>query len=291
MSDGAVSGGGSAPRRLVAGDVHSHVWLPEHLSAEFVGDLVRAWPEAKDIRAGYDEHAEHALDAERSIVLAFDAPHVGFEVPDDFVARYVARDETRLVGFCSIDPVRRNVRDKLDRAVGELGLRGVKLAPTYQGFDPLGPEAFTLYEAIAERGLPVVWHQGVTFVRRSVLAYALPRQIDEVALRFPEIPIVIAHLGHPWIGECVAVVRKHPLVYADISALTSRPVQMREALIMAGEYRIADKLLFGSDFPFTTIPDTVQVLRGWLDDPQSPPVLRDTVAAVLASTPLETLGL
>ena len=60
---------------------------------------------------------------------------------------------------------------------------------------------------------------------------------------------------------------------------------------MAGEYRIADKLLFGSDFPFATIPDTVQVLRSWLDDPQSPPVLRDTVAAVLASTPLETLGL
>jgi predicted TIM-barrel fold metal-dependent hydrolase len=225
------------------------------------------------------------------VVLAFDAPHVGFVVPDDYVAAYVARDPKRLVGFCSIDPMRRNVTDVLDRATQELGLRGVKLAPTYQGFDPLGPEAFGLYEQIAARGLPVLCHQGVTFVRRSVLAYAYPRQLDEVALRFPEMPIVIAHLGHPWIDDCVAVVRKHPQVYADVSALISRPIQLRSALILAGEYRIADKLLFGTDFPFARIRDTVAVLQGWADDPESPQVLRETVQTILSSRPLETLGL
>jgi predicted TIM-barrel fold metal-dependent hydrolase len=277
--------------RLVAGDVHTHVWLPEHLSDEFVADMRRAWPEAAQVAAGYAEHAEHALDAERSIVLAFDAPHVGFEVPDEYVARYVARDPKRLVGFCSIDPMRRNVRDVLARAVEEHGLRGVKIAPTYQGFDPLGPEAFALYEAVAERGLPILCHQGVTFVRRSVLAFAMPRQLDEVALRFPETPIVIAHLGHPWVEDCVAVVRKHPSVYADVSALIARPIQLRAALILAGEYRIADKLFFGTDFPFARIRETVAVLQGWLDAPDSPPILRETVAAILASRPLETLGL
>jgi uncharacterized protein len=277
--------------RLVAGDVHTHVWLREHLSDEFVADMSRAWPEAAEVAAGYAEHAEHAQDAERSIVLAFDAPHVGFEVPDQFVARYVAQDPERLVGFCSIDPTRRNARDSLSRAVEEYGLRGVKIAPTYQGFDPLSSEAFALYEAVAERDLPILCHQGLTFVRRSVLAYAMPRQLDEVALRFPDTPIVIAHLGHPWIEDCVAVVRKHPSVYADVSALISRPIQMRAALILAGEYRIADKLLFGTDFPFAHIRETVDVLQGWLDAPESPPVLRETVAAILASRPLETLGL
>jgi predicted TIM-barrel fold metal-dependent hydrolase len=277
--------------RLVAGDVHSHVWLREHLSDEFVADLVRAWPEAADIAADYEHHAEHALDAERTVVLAFDAPHVGFEVPDEYVARYVAHDERRLVGFCSIDPLRRNVRDKLARAVEELGLRGVKLAPTYQGFDPLGPEAVALYEAIAERRLPVMWHQGVTFVRKSVLAYAFPHQIDDVAMRFPEIPIIIAHLGHPWIDECIAVVRKHPSVYADISALISRPIQMRNALISAGEYRIQDKLLFGTDYPFATTRPTLELLNRWLDEPASPKVLRETITAILQNSPLELLGL
>ena len=276
--------------RLVAGDVHTHVWRPEHLSDEFKADMRRAWPEAVAVAADYDDHAAHAEDAERSVVLAFDAPHVGFVVPDEYVARYVARDPNRLVGFCSIDPMRRKPQEALDRAL-DLGLRGVKLAPTYQGFDPLGPEAFALYEQIAARGLPVLCHQGVTFVRRSVLAYAYPRQLDEVALRFPETPIVIAHLGHPWIDDCVAVVRKHPQVYADVSALISRPMQLRAALILAGEYRIADKLLFGTDFPFARIRDTVEVLEGWRDDPESPPVLRETVEAILASRPLEALGL
>lgn len=277
--------------RLVAGDVHTHVWLPEHLSSEFRADMRRAWPEAVDVVADYDAHATHAADAERSIVLAFDAPHAGFVVPDQYVAAYVARDPKRLVGFCSIDPTRRKPAEVLDRATQELGLRGVKIAPTYQGFDPLSLEAFALYEEIAARALPVLCHQGLTFVRRSVLAYSFPRQLDEVALRFPETPIVIAHLGHPWIEECIAVVRKHPRVYADISALISRPIQLRSALTLAGEYRIAGKLLFGTDFPFARIPDTVAVLQGWLDDLESPPVLRETVGAILGSRPLETLGL
>jgi uncharacterized protein len=288
MSDSTRSQRGQT---RVRGDVHTHVWLREHLSDEFFVDLLRAWPEARDIDAGYEAHAEHAVDAGRSVVLAFDAEYAGFMVPDEFVAAYVRRDERRLVGFSSIDPLRRNVREKLRRATDELGLRGVKLAPTYQDFDPLSSEAFHLYEAIAERNLPIVWHQGVTFVRKSILAYALPRQIDEVAIRFPELRIVIAHLGHPWIDECVAVVRKHPSVFADISALTSRPRQFKAALITAGEYRVGNKLLFGTDFPFSRIDSTLSVLDAWRFDPLSPAVLRDTINQVLENDPLEMIGL
>jgi uncharacterized protein len=277
--------------RLLAGDVHTHVWAPEHVSDEFMSDLIRAWPEAAGVRADYEAHAEHAEAVGRSVVLAFDAEYAGLVVPDEFVAAYVARDERRLVGFCSIDPLRRDVRSKLARATDELGLRGVKLAPTYQNFDPLSPEAFGMYEAIAERRLPVMWHQGVTFVRKSILAYALPRQIDPVATRFPEMPIVIAHLGHPWIDECLAVVRKHPSVFADVSALIARPLQLRAALITAGEYRCADKLLFGTDFPFSRTPDTFALLDSWARDPESPAVLRDTVAQILTTDPLEAIGL
>ena len=170
-------------------------------------------------------------------------------------------------------------------------MRGVKIAPTYQGFNPLSAEAFDLYEAIARRKLPVVWHQGVTFVRKSILAYALPRQIDEVALKFPEMKIVIAHMGHPWIDECVAVIRKHPNVYADISALNPRPIQFRAALTSAGEYKCAHKLLFGTDFPFSRIVDTVELLKQWRGDPTTPPVLVDAIDGILARDPLEVLGI
>jgi predicted TIM-barrel fold metal-dependent hydrolase len=275
----------------LAGDVHTHIWAPEHVTDEFMSDLLRAWPAAVDLRADCDAHAEHAAAVDRSVVLAFDAEYAGFMVPDEFVAEYVRRDERRLIGFSSVDPLRRNVREKLARATEELGLRGVKLAPTYQGFDPLGSEAYAMYEEIAERALPVMWHQGTTFVRKAILAYALPRQIDDVAIRFPEMPIVIAHLGHPWVDECIAVVRKHPRVFADVSALIARPVQFRNALISAGEYGCGDKLLFGTDWPFSRTPDTVAVLEAWRDDPEAPEVLRATVAGILTRDPLEAIGL
>ncbi|MCW2950993.1 MAG: hypothetical protein JWQ48_163 [Conexibacter sp.] len=275
----------------LAGDVHTHVWAPEHVTEEFMSDLLRAWPGAVGIRADQAAHAEHAAAVDRSVVLAFDAEYAGFMVPDEFVADYVSQDDQRLVGFSSIDPLRRNARDKLARATEQLGLRGVKLAPTYQGFDPLGREAFAMYEAIAERRLPVMWHQGTTFVRKAILAYALPRQIDDVAIRFPEMPIVIAHLGHPWVDECIAVVRKHPRVYADISALISRPVQFRNALITASEYGCGDKLLFGTDWPFSRTLDTAAVLEAWRDDPEAPAALRDTITGILTTDPLKVIGL
>jgi uncharacterized protein len=275
---------------VVSGDVHTHVWAPEHVSAEFLADLVRAWPEATGLDAGYEAHARHAEQVGRAVVLAFDARHAGLVVPDEFVAEYVARDEARLVGFCSVDPSRPDAVPRLERAVRVLGLRGLKLAPTYQNVDPVSAAALALFEAADSLDVPVLIHQGVTFVRSSVMAFALPRQIDEIALRFPRLRIVIAHLGHPWTAECVAVVRKHPNVFADVSALAPRPFQFRNALIEAGEYRTADKLLFGTDWPFGTLDAQAGLLARWRDDESEPDVLRDTAAAVLATDPLAALG-
>lgn len=274
------------------GDVHTHVWRPEHLSYEFRRDLTAIWPEVTKLDASPEAHFEHVATAVgRSVVLAFDAEHSGIVVPNEFVADYVARDPARLIGFCSVEPRRPDALDRLTRAVEELGLRGVKLAPTYQGFDPLGAEAFRLYERITEYRLPTLWHQGTTFVRNSILKYAFPHQLDDVARAFPELRIVIAHLGHPWIGECIAVVRKHPCVFADISGLAGRPIQFREALTLAGEYRIAGKLLFGTDYPFAVAADVQSALLEIEADAASPPVLRQTAAAILTTDPLAAIGL
>jgi uncharacterized protein len=277
--------------QFARGDVHTHVWAPEHLSEEFMSDLLRAWPNAKRVDAGYDAHMRHAAGVDRAVVLAFNAPYSGFVVPDEYVAAYVRTDEKRLIGFCSVDPQQGQIEYRLDRAIHDLGLRGVKLGPTYQGFDPLSAESFHLYEAIAARNLPIMWHQGLTFVRRSIMAYALPHQIDQVAIRFPELRIVIAHLGHPWIGECIGVIRKHPNVYADISAMTSRPIQLRDGLTLAGEYQAGNKLLFGTDWPFDTIERTISLLSSWTNDEVAPEVLREVAGGILQRDPIEILGL
>ena len=68
--------------------------------------------------------------------------------------------------------------------------------------------------------------------------------------------MVIAHLGHPWIAETLVLIRKHRHLYSDISALYYRPWQFYNALVLAMEYGVLDRLLFGTDYPFTTPAST-----------------------------------
>lgn len=88
-----------------------------------------------------------------------------------------------------------------------------------------------------------------------------PSLFDDVAIRYPELRMVLAHLGHPRYGECLAVIRKHPHVYADISALFYRPWQFYNMLITAQEYRVTHKLLFGTDYPFVGALESIDGLR------------------------------
>ena len=82
-----------------------------------------------------------------------------------------------------------------------------------------------------------------------------------MAIRFPDVKIIMAHLSHPYEGECVATIRKHPNVYADVSALHYRPFQLYHSLMLVQEYGVWDKVLFGSDYPFTTVNASVDGLR------------------------------
>ena len=109
--------------------------------------------------------------------------------------------------------------------------------------------------------LPVLLHTGTTFVAQAPLDCTLPRLLDRVAIRFPDVKIILAHLGHPYEGECVVTIRKHPNVYADISALHYRPFQLYHSLMLVQEYGVWDKVLFGTDYPFTTVNATIDGLR------------------------------
>jgi predicted TIM-barrel fold metal-dependent hydrolase len=101
----------------------------------------------------------------------------------------------------------------------------------------------------------VLFHVGTSFVQFGPIEWGRPYLWDEVARRFPDLRMVLAHVGHPWEGECIAVIRKHPHVYADVSALCYRPWQFYNSMRLAEEYGVQHKLLFGTDYPFTT-PDS-----------------------------------
>jgi predicted TIM-barrel fold metal-dependent hydrolase len=85
--------------------------------------------------------------------------------------------------------------------------------------------------------------------------------MDEVAIAHPDLKIVLAHMGHPWQRETIVTIRKHPNLYADVSALVFRPWSLYEALRLATEWGVMGKLLFGSDFPLATSGETMAGLR------------------------------
>ena len=86
-----------------------------------------------------------------------------------------------------------------------------------------------------------------------------------------------AHLGHPYEAETVVVIRKHPNVYADISSLHYRPFHLYHSLMLVQEYGVWDKVLFGSDYPFTTVDASVAGLKA-LDEMLMAPRCRDCTA-------------
>lgn len=276
-------------------DVHTHVGEhPRHIGERFAAQAREAWPEIT-LGGTLEEHRRDALaDVDVAVVLAFNAPAADFVVPNDYVADYVATDPARLVGFGSVDPSDPAALEELERMRDDLGLVGCKLGPIYQDVDPLGPEFLRVCAALERLELPLLVHQGTTFSRASSLLRARPILFDEIAIRHPGLRIVIAHLGHPWFDEAIAVIRRHPHVYADVSALVSRPWLLYQALVAATEYRVTDKLLFGTDFPFFTARQTIDGLRavtGEAFGPRLPVVEEELVEAILHRPALELLGI
>lgn len=274
-------------------DCHTHVGETEHLSQEFLEDARRAWGSHVRWPVTLDQHLRAMSDVRRAVVLGFRAAASGFVVPNDYVASYVRQHPEKLVGFGGIDLAEDDPVEEVDRCAGELGLRGLKIGPTYQGVHPLDRRALAVFARAEALELPIVWHQGTTFVRSARLSLASPILVDEVAIRHPNLRVVIAHMGHPWVEDAVAVIRKHPNVYADVSALHTRPWQLYNALRIAVEYGAGPKLLFGSDFPFFTPDETAAGLRAVVRLGRAaslPPVEEDFIEELLERDGLAVLG-
>jgi predicted TIM-barrel fold metal-dependent hydrolase len=231
---------------------------------------------------------------DRVIVFGMRAFHSGFVTPNEYIADYADRHPEKVIGFASVDPLRDNVRETLDRAFDVLKLKGLKLGPIYQNIHPTDKRMMKIYEYCQDRGLPIMIHQGTTFPRLAPLKYSFPILLEDVALQFPNLRMIIAHLGHPWIEDTLVLIRKQPNFYSDISALHYRPWQFYQALILAKEYGVLNKVLFGSDYPFTTPEATIDALRGFnrmVEGTNLPRLELTEIESLIHSPTLEYLGL
>lgn len=273
-------------------DCHTHVFLREHVGPPFVDEARGPGGAPWSLEADAEAHAKGTAAADLSICFGMQAAHIGFVVPNDYVAEVVRADPERRIGFAGIDPADPTALEELDRALDVLGLSGVKLGLPYANVHPLDERALSIFARAQEREVPVLLHTGTTPHATAPLEFGHPRLIDEVARRYPSLRIVMAHVGHPWEREAIVVARKHPHVFADVSALVYRPFQLWQALRCALEYAAHGKLLFGSDFPIVSTADTLDGLRMLTRTREyGPPIPGELIEDIVHRETLELLGL
>lgn len=139
-------------------------------------------------------------------------------------------------------------------------IKGLKLYPGYEPFYPHDKRMQVVYELAIEYDVPVMFHSGDTYSPQGKVRYAHPLHIDDVAVDFPALKIVICHVGNPWIKDCMEVVYKNSNVYADFSGLVLgdftdkfekyMKAQLEEMILYAGE---PEYLLYGTDWPISTM--------------------------------------
>ncbi|GAA1979089.1 amidohydrolase family protein [Amycolatopsis minnesotensis] len=284
-------------------DVHAHT--PTHRDAvpENEKKVYPSWRTDRPVTTtnSWSDYDEAMADADVSIVfnIAVDDPEpmTGLPYPpertNDATAEFVAAAPSRRIGFLSVNPLWDNVFAETERA-RDLGLVGVKLGPNYQDFDPLCEQALAFYGYCEREGLPILFHQGASPMRHAPLRYTYPLVTDEVALRFPELRIVMAHMGHPWGTETVVTIRKHPHVYADVSSIYLRPWVCYQSLLAAVEWGCTSKLLLGSDFPIANTGEAIAGLRrvnDILEGTKLPRIPEEAIDGIVHADALGALGL
>jgi predicted TIM-barrel fold metal-dependent hydrolase len=237
---------------------------------------------------------QESASVDKSIVLGFKSRYLKSDIPNHFVAEYVRRAPDRLIGFAGIDPTDPRALDELALARDELRLKGVTLSPANQDFHPSDSRAMEIYAVCETTALPILFHPGAYFIEQSKMEYGRPYLLDEVARSFPKLKIIIGQLGQPWTEETIVLLGKHPNVYADVSGLLTRPWNAYNTLINAYQYGVMDKLLFGSDFPYTNAAECIETLYRLNQTVQGtnlPVVPREALRGIVERDTVALLGL
>lgn len=211
-------------------------------------------------------------------------------VSNDEVAELAAEHSDVLIPFVSVDPARgaQGVREAR-RLVERYAVKGFKFHPQYQEFFPNDKAAYPLYEVIAEAGLIALFHTGHSGMGTGMrggggirLKYGDPMPIDDVAVDFPDMPIILAHPSWPWQDQALSICLHKPQVYIDLSGWS--PKYFPPQLVQFANTQLKHKVLFGSDYPLIT-PDR------WLADFEQLAVRDEVRPLILKENAARLLGL
>jgi uncharacterized protein len=223
---------------------------------------------------------------DRAVLINYVAPDVtgfGSQV-NKWVAEYCKADPERLLSCGSIHPKHsRDVLSEIDNVL-RLGLRLIKIHPPHQLLFPNAylngcKELELIYRAAESNGVPIMFHTGTSIFPHARNKYGDPMSLDDVALDFPKLKIIMAHGGRPlWMETAFFLLRRHPNVYLDISGIP--PKMLLDYFPRLQE--IARKTMFGTDWP-----SRVTDIRRNLDDFRGLDISEPAKRAVLSETALE----
>jgi uncharacterized protein len=246
-------------QNLVAIDVHTHAWksalqLDDALteSQEAMGRYFRYQPQHQTVPEMAAMYRKLRM---AFVVFTVDGLREKRKITNEEIAELAHKNSDVAIPFASIDPHRgdEGVR-QARRLIEDYGVKGFKFHPTVQEFYPNDRLAYPLYEVIAAAKLPALFHTGQTGVGAGTrggggirLKYSNPIYLDDVAVDFPDMPIILAHPSFPWQEEALSVATHKPQVYIDLSGWS--PKYFPPLLVQYANTLLKEKILFGSDYP------------------------------------------
>jgi predicted TIM-barrel fold metal-dependent hydrolase len=277
------------PSTITAFDVHVHL---ESQADSATDNAARAYfgdsGAPRDPRGLADYYRTRRI---AFVVFSVDERLSGRQQPsNDAVLQFAADNADIALPFVSIDPTRGPEAIREARRLLATGLvRGLKLHPPAQQFYANDRIAYPLYEVFAEARLPVLIHTGHSGIGTGVpggdgirLKYGNPMYIDDVAVDFPELPIIMAHPSFPWQDEALSVCMHKPTVYIDLSGWS--PKYFPPSLVQYANTLLKRKVLFGSDYPWIT-PDR------WLADFETIGIRDEVRPLILKENAMRLFGL
>jgi uncharacterized protein len=281
---------------LVAIDIHTHAEMSSRAPRDpcsilFDEAMAKYFREAT--RPTIPEVAHYYRERKMAAVIFpvdSEAAMGTWRIANEEVAEVAAENSDALIPFASIDPAKGKLGAREARKlIEEYGVRGFKFHPSSQGFYPNDRKAYGLYEVIAGAKLPALFHTGQTGVGANMpggggvrLKYSNPIYLDDVAVDFPDMPIVLAHPSFPWQDEALAVATHKPQCYIDLSGWS--PKYFPPNLVQYANTLLRHKVLFGSDYPVFT-PDR------WIADFEKIAIKPEVRPLIMKENAVKLLGL
>src|SRR5512143_1869760 len=250
-------------------DIHLHLWdwrdtpgfISEYMiSRGYFGEKAgESFFNTPALLAALDEGG-----VDLGVLLPLRSENHHWRVSNEYVRQIVDEGQGRLIGFAGVSPLAYDAVLELRHAIETLKLRGLKLHPPMQMFDPGDPRCFPVYELMEAYDMPILFHTGSGPTQLSD-RYSNPHLVDEVAVHFPKLKIIMAHAGRFWYQETLTMLRRHPNIYIDISANVGKATGygLLLALLVAVKEVVGDvkRVLFASDYPWYQPKRMLELLR------------------------------